>query len=46
MLIPVVGIFALLPLPHIDETLTFVRHAVQLKVPPDGFNISTQIGLL
>lgn len=44
LLTPIEGCFALLPLPHIEETIEFIRKASALPVQPDGWAITTQIG--
>ncbi len=40
----VAGCFAILPLPHIAETLEFIKEAMELPVKPDGFAVTTAMG--
>jgi len=39
------GCFAVLPLPHINETIQFIREAAALPIPPDGFGVTTAMGI-
>ncbi|KAJ5626399.1 2-amino-3-carboxymuconate-6-semialdehyde decarboxylase [Penicillium lagena] len=38
------GCFAVLPLPHIQETITFIRETSSAPTPPDGFAVTTAMG--
>ena len=38
------GCFALVPLPHVEETINFIRKASELRLRPDGWAVTTQIG--
>lgn len=38
------GCFAILPLPHIKETLEFIERASSLPTPPDGYGVTTAMG--
>ncbi|CAZ84761.1 unnamed protein product [Tuber melanosporum] len=38
------GTFAMLPFPHVNETLDFVRDIYTREVKPDGFALSTAMG--
>ena len=39
-----VGCFAILPLPHIAESLEFIDYATSLSTPPEGFGVATAMG--
>ncbi|KAK6379789.1 uncharacterized protein PV06_00326 [Exophiala oligosperma] len=38
------GCFAILPLPHIEETLAFIKKTSILPLPPDGWGVTTAMG--
>lgn len=38
------GCFAILPLPHVQESIDFIRYASSLETPPDGFAAATAMG--
>ncbi|MCJ1300686.1 hypothetical protein MMC08_003483 [Hypocenomyce scalaris] len=38
------GCFAVLPLPHVEESIRFIREAAELPTPPDGFGVTTSMG--
>jgi hypothetical protein len=40
------GCFAVLPLPHIKEIIQFIRDAAALPTPPDGFGVTTAMGII
>ena len=35
-----------MPLPHVEETITFIREAMKMPTPPDGFAVTTAMGML
>ncbi|CAM1503474.1 Fc.00g010650.m01.CDS01 [Cosmosporella sp. VM-42] len=39
-----VGSFAILPLPHVQESINLICYAMKLKAPPDGFAVATAMG--
>lgn len=43
---PILGCFAILPLPHVQESIDFIRYANSLETPPDGFAAATAMGKL
>jgi 6-methylsalicylate decarboxylase len=38
------GCFAILPLPHVQECIDFIRYAQSLDIRPDGFAAATAMG--
>lgn len=34
----------MLPLPHVEESVRFIREAAVLPIPPDGFGVTTAMG--
>lgn len=34
----------MLPLPHVQESIDFIRYAISLETPPDGFAVATAMG--